>query len=247
MTEPTDPLDFSGRTVLVTGGTKGVGRGIAVRFLEAGAEVVVAARSEPDATVAAGDPTGRVRRRRPAATPAEAAAAVPAAVEAGGGRLDTVINNAGGAPPADAATASPRFSSPSSQSSSTCSPPCTCRRRPTPSCRAKLAAGPSSTSAASVGCDHRRARRPTAGGQAGCWASLAQTLAVEWAPKVRVNLITGGLILTEQAHLFYGDEAGIARVAATVPLGRLATPRDIGDACLFLASPMASYISAPTC
>ena len=39
-----DPLDFTGRTVIVTGGTKGVGRGIAVRFLVAGADVVVTAR-----------------------------------------------------------------------------------------------------------------------------------------------------------------------------------------------------------
>jgi NAD(P)-dependent dehydrogenase (short-subunit alcohol dehydrogenase family) len=72
---------------------------------------------------------------------------------------------------------------------------------------------------------------------------LTQSLAVEWAPKVRLNLVTGGLIRTEQAHLFYGDEEGIARVAATVPLGRMGTPEDIADACLFLASPMASYIS----
>ena len=60
---------------------------------------------------------------------------------------------------------------------------------------------------------------------------------------MRLNLVTGGLIRTEQAHLFYGDEEGIARVAATVPLGRMGTPDDIADACLFLASPMASYIS----
>jgi len=72
---------------------------------------------------------------------------------------------------------------------------------------------------------------------------LTQSLAVEWAPKVRLNLISAGLIRTEQAHLFYGDEAGIARVAATVPLGRLAVPADIANACLFLASPMAGYIS----
>ena len=72
---------------------------------------------------------------------------------------------------------------------------------------------------------------------------LTQSLAVEWAPKVRLNLISAGLIRTEQAHLHYGDEEGIARVAATVPLGRSACPADIADACLFLASPMASYIS----
>ena len=72
---------------------------------------------------------------------------------------------------------------------------------------------------------------------------LTQSLAVEWAPKVRLNVVSAGLIRTEQAHLFYGDDEGIARVAATVPLGRLATPTDIADACLFLVSPMSSYIS----
>ena len=41
----------------------------------------------------------------------------------------------------------------------------------------------------------------------------------------------------------YGDEDGIAAVSATVPLGRLAEPADVGDACLFLASPLASYVS----
>ncbi len=74
-------------------------------------------------------------------------------------------------------------------------------------------------------------------------ANLTTTLAVEWAPKVRVNLVTGGLIATEQAELFYGDAEGQARVAATVPMRRLATPRDIADACAFLASPLASYVA----
>ncbi len=73
--------------------------------------------------------------------------------------------------------------------------------------------------------------------------NLTQTLAVEWAPKVRVNAVTAGMIRTEQAHLHYGDEEGIARVAATVPLGRLGEPRDVGNVCLFLASPLASYVS----
>src|SRR5206468_9201608 len=72
--------------------------------------------------------------------------------------------------------------------------------------------------------------------------NLTQTLAIEWAPKVRVNCVTAGLVRTEQAHLHYGDEAGIAAVAATVPLGRMGKPADVADACLFLASPLATYI-----
>src|SRR4051812_14271758 len=106
-TDP-DPLDFSGRTVLVTGGTKGVGRGIAERFLRAGATVIITARSEPEEPVRAGEAVA-LFTAADLRDADQAAAAVAAAVDAGG-RLDTVVNNAGGAPPADAATASPRFS-----------------------------------------------------------------------------------------------------------------------------------------
>src|SRR5690606_11988578 len=73
--------------------------------------------------------------------------------------------------------------------------------------------------------------------------ALTRTLAMEWAPKVRVNAVAAGMIDTEQAELFYGDAQAQARVAATVPLGRLGTPRDVGDACVFLVSPLASYVS----
>jgi NAD(P)-dependent dehydrogenase (short-subunit alcohol dehydrogenase family) len=60
---------------------------------------------------------------------------------------------------------------------------------------------------------------------------------------VRVNAVTAGMIRTEQSHLHYGDETGVAAVAKTVPLGRLGEPEDIGDVCLFLASPLAAYVS----
>ena len=73
--------------------------------------------------------------------------------------------------------------------------------------------------------------------------NLTRSLAVEWAPRVRVNSVTVGLVLTEQAHLHYGDSAGVDRVARTVPLGRMAVPDDVGRACLFLGSDAASYIS----
>jgi NAD(P)-dependent dehydrogenase (short-subunit alcohol dehydrogenase family) len=73
--------------------------------------------------------------------------------------------------------------------------------------------------------------------------ALTQTLAVEWAPKVRVNVVTGGIIATEQPELFYGDEANQKAIAATIPLGRMGTPVDVGNACLFLASPLAAYVT----
>ena len=73
--------------------------------------------------------------------------------------------------------------------------------------------------------------------------NATQTLAVEFAPKVRVNAVVVGLVVTEQAHLFYGDEEGIRAVGETVPLGRMADPDDIADVCLFLASPLARYVT----
>jgi NAD(P)-dependent dehydrogenase (short-subunit alcohol dehydrogenase family) len=73
--------------------------------------------------------------------------------------------------------------------------------------------------------------------------SLTQTLAVEWAPKVRVNALVVGMVETEQADLFYGDADSIAAICKNVPLGRLAKPADIGWAAAFLASDVASYIS----
>jgi NAD(P)-dependent dehydrogenase (short-subunit alcohol dehydrogenase family) len=72
---------------------------------------------------------------------------------------------------------------------------------------------------------------------------LARSLAVEWAPAVRVNTLVLGMVRTESSHLHYGDEDGIAAVGRTVPLGRLAAVEEVGDACVFLASPRAAYIS----
>lgn len=237
-TDP-DPLDFSGRTVLVTGGTKGVGRGIAEHFLRAGATVVITARSQPDEPVRHGDATA-VFTPADLRDPDEAAATVAVAIEVGGGRIDTVVNNAGGAPPADAATASPRFSE-SILKLNLLAP-----LHVSQAANAAMQTQDGGGSIVNIGSVSGIRPSPGSavyGAAKSGLVGLTQSLAVEWAPKVRLNLVTGGLIRTEQAHLFYGDEDGIDRVAATVPLGRMGTPDDIADACLFLASPMASYIS----
>ena len=67
--------------------------------------------------------------------------------------------------------------------------------------------------------------------------NLTTTLAVEWAPLVRVNCVTAGLLDTGAGDDYYGGPGGLERVAATVPLGRMGTPEDVAQACLFLASP----------
>ncbi|MCB1257785.1 MAG: SDR family NAD(P)-dependent oxidoreductase, partial [Microthrixaceae bacterium] len=101
-------LDMSGRGVLITGGTKGIGAIMVRRFLDWGADVMTCGRSEPEELPSS---AGRTAQFMAAdiRDPEQAAELVDEAVRRFG-RLDTVINNAGGAPPADAATASPRFS-----------------------------------------------------------------------------------------------------------------------------------------
>ncbi|MCX6525500.1 MAG: SDR family NAD(P)-dependent oxidoreductase, partial [Actinobacteria bacterium] len=101
-------LDYTGRVVLVTGGTKGIGRVIVQRFLDWGAEVMTCGRTEPTDLPTAGGRTASFMAAD-VRDPDAAAALVDATVDRFG-RIDTVINTAGGAPPADAATASPRFS-----------------------------------------------------------------------------------------------------------------------------------------
>ena len=73
--------------------------------------------------------------------------------------------------------------------------------------------------------------------------NLTESLAVEFAPKVRVNCVTAGALETDELHNAYGGDAYFEAVAATVPLGRMGRPPDVAKACLFLASEAASFIT----
>ncbi len=57
------------------------------------------------------------------------------------------------------------------------------------------------------------------------------------------RLLVAGLIETEQAHLHYGDQAGIESVGRTIGMRRMGRPDDIGDVCVFLSSPLARWMS----
>ena len=73
--------------------------------------------------------------------------------------------------------------------------------------------------------------------------SLTQSLAVEWAPRVRVNAIDVGLCRTEHTDEHYGGDEGVAAIERTIPLGRMARPEEVGAVAVFLASDLASYVS----
>ena len=240
-----DPLDFTGRVVVVTGGAKGIGRGIAEGFLAAGADVVVCGRTvvDDDALPSAADRAGVVRRAVFVAADlrdADQAAAVVAAATDRFGRLDVLVNNAGGSPAADAATVSPRFSTSIVQLNLLA--PLHCAQ----AANAVMQGQPEGGSIVNIG--SVSGLRPSPGtaaygaAKAGL-VSLTASLAVEWAPKVRVNTLSAGLVATESADAHYGGADGMALVAATVPLGRFGTPADMAGICLFLASPLAAYVS----
>jgi NAD(P)-dependent dehydrogenase (short-subunit alcohol dehydrogenase family) len=224
---------------MVTGGARGIGRAITEAFLAAGADVAVCGRKEP-----AVDELPTVRGRRAVffsadVRDAEQAASVVAATMERFGRVDVLVNNAGGSPAVPAADASPRFVS--QVVALNLLAPMYCAQAAYAVMRVQ--GGGSIVNIASVS-----GLRPSPGTAAYGAAkagliNLTRTLAVEWAPEVRVNCVVAGLIATDAAEDHYGGAAGLAAVAATVPLGRMGTPDDVAGACLFLASPLASYVS----
>ncbi|MEX0171119.1 SDR family oxidoreductase [Streptomyces sp. LMG1-1-1.1] len=231
-------IDLSGSVAVVTGGTRGVGAGIARALLAAGAEVVTCARRAPDEPVEAAGRTARflpLDLRDPAAV-----ADFFDRVRDDHGRLDLLVNNAGGTPfrmlAEGGAAQQARVVELNLVAPLTASLAAYEVMRHQPGGGAVIMIGSVSGTRPSPGSAAYGAAK------AGL-DNLARTMAVEWAPRVRVNTLVLGMVRTELSHLHYGDEDGLAAVARTVPLDRLAEPSDIGDACVFLASDHAAYIT----
>ena len=226
--------------VLITGGTRGIGAGIARGFLRAGARVLVCGRSEPAELPRAGGRTA-VFAKADIREPEQAAGSVQHAVDLFQ-RLDVVVSNAGGSPYAAAATASPRFHAKVIELNLIA---------PLHIAQAANAVMQDRGGGSIILVGSVSGTRPSPGTAAYGAAKaglhhLVTSLAIEWGPAVRINCVVPGFVATEAVGDQYGDPDTVAAVAATVPLRRFATPDDVAQACLFLASPAAGYVSG-TC
>ncbi len=230
--------------VVITGGTRGIGAGLAAAFLEAGGRVLVCGRTPAadPAMLPSADGRTALFCQADVRDPDQAARLVRTA-RAEFGQVDVVISNAGGSPEAAAATASPRFHQKIIELNLIA--PLHVAQSANEVMQAQ-AGGGSIIMIGSVS-----GARPSPGTAAYGAAKaglhhLVTSLAIEWAPQVRVNCVAPGFVQTETASTHYGDAEGTEAVRRTIPLQRMATPRDVAAACLFLASPQAAYVSGAT-
>ncbi|WP_410640782.1 SDR family NAD(P)-dependent oxidoreductase [Amycolatopsis sp. lyj-346] len=231
--------DLSGTIACVTGASGVIGRGIALRFAEAGAAVAVhhrrpgSADEVVEAIEAAG---GRARAFTAELTDDHACHTLLDAVADWGGRLDALVNNAGIQPVEALGELTTQRWRAMLDATLTSAFSCT-------QAAARLMGdGGSVTHIASI-----EARQPAPGHvhYSAAKAALvmhARGAALEYGPRgIRVNTVSPGLI--SRPDLAEDWPEGVERWQRTAPLGRLGTPADVGNACVFLASPLASWIT----
>ncbi|MEU1132860.1 glucose 1-dehydrogenase [Streptomyces sp. NPDC005900] len=236
-------LSLRGRVVLVVGGSGGIGAGIVRRFARAGAAVVVHFRR------------GEARARELVAGIEEAGGEAVALsadlsreeqchrlVEAAydwKGRLDALVNSAGIQPVQDLAEMTAADWRRLSEANVTSAFSCT---QAAAALMARQEGGGTITQIASI-----EGSRPAAGhahysASKAALIMFARSAALEYGPRgIRVNSVSPGLV--DRPGLAEEWPEGVARWQGAAPLGRLGRPEDIGDACVFLASDAASWIT----
>lgn len=233
-----EALDLKGKVVLVTGGVSGIGSGISLRYLEAGATVVTCSRRVPSVLPEVG---GRVVEHHVCdiRRPTDCRQWVEQTL-ARHGRVDVLVNNAGGGREMPSADAEPAIVEKIIQLNLTAA-----FFMSQAVYGAMVSGGGGSIiNIASVSAVRSSPFSAAYGAAKAGLVNLTESLAMEWGSAgIRVNSLIVGLVATPNSIDHYGGEAGLARIGSMLPLGRMGEPADVADVCLFLASPLSRYVS----
>ena len=231
-------INLKNKSVVITGGTKGIGAEIAKTFLRQDAKVFILARKKPTRSIQA--KANKAIFIECEIRNIESLDAAVKNIKKNSKTINVLINNAGGAPLASAMTASNKFHE--AVIDFNLSAPLNVSQR-----FAKIMIKQQSISNI-INISSVTATRPTPGSAAygaakGGLVNLTKTLAVEWAPKIKVNSIIVGYIETENSIIHYGTKREINKVAKTIPMKRMGRPEDVAKACLFFVSDLAEWIT----
>ncbi|WP_382320864.1 SDR family NAD(P)-dependent oxidoreductase [Hydrogenophaga sp. UC242_50] len=237
---------LAGRTALVTGAGKGLGRAIALGFAGAGADVVLMARTRADLDAVAREVEALGRQALVAVADATDSRQVDAVVEqavARFGRIDVLAHAAGGSlrKPSVDVTDEEWDGVISANLSSTFK---VCRAVG----RHMLAQGGGSiiNLSSTAGMRGRAGNAPYSAAKAAV-INLSRALAMEWAPKgVRVNVLAPGRFLTPLTEAEMSVPEKYAAFVRQVPLGRIGRPEEIQDIAVWLASDASAYVTGST-
>ncbi len=239
-------FDVSGKVAIVTGGNVGIGKSIAATLLCEGGSVVTCSRRDYDTPPAAEgltDVEGRIVHMTCDVREADQIEAVVKRAVDEFGKLDILVNNAGGSPGAESATASPRFFAAVTAINLT---GVLVFSQKANAVMQQQADGGVIINIASVAGIYGAAFSVAYGASKAGVVNATRSLAVEWGPKVRVNCIAPGLIMTEGAEYLAPTDEIKASIARAIPVRRIGDPEDIADVVQFLSSPAARYINGET-